>query len=274
MKIIFEDDFIIAVNKPGGLVVHGDGRTEEESLVDWLSVYVGISRDKQEKIGNPHTLDSGRYFPRWGIVNRLDRDTSGIILIAKDQETFLNLQKQFLEKNVRKEYVALVWGNVDTKELISSGKIISSLNDLGGNAKFKILEPISRHKKDPRIWVCGTGVGERLTKRDAETEIFFLTPVPYGGNKTTLLKLFPITGRTHQLRLHCRFIGHPIVGDKKYGINGIANEHGTSQLQKVFEELDEKDGTRLMLHAKSLEFTHPSTKEKIKIETDTPEEFW
>jgi len=252
VKIIYEDEYILAVDKPSGLVVHADGRTQEESLVEWLEKNIFAGQPEQKNIGNPHTLDSGRYEARWGVVNRLDRDTSGIVLIAKDDKTFFDLQKQFMERTVVKEYAALVHGKVESFP-----------------THFKILEPISRHKKDPRIWVCGTGVGERATKRDAETGISLLS----AGEKYSQLQLFPKTGRTHQLRLHCRFLGHPIVGDTKYGVNGIANEHGVEQIKNILEnitqadlELDKK--TRLMLHAKSLGFTHPVTGGKIKIEAE------
>ncbi len=237
------------------MVVHNDGRTQEKSLVDFLKEnFPGL-----ENIGNPHTLDSGRYEKRWGIVNRLDRDTSGIILIAKNEEVFLDLQKQFLERKVAKEYFAKVWGNLDLEKLERENKIQKVKENF-----YKISEPISRHKKDPRIWVCGENVGERKTKRDTETDFAIIS----NTENFSFLKLFPKTGRTHQLRLHCRFLGHPIVGDKKYGINGITNEHNFSQIENLEinpEILEEEKNSRLMLHAKSLEFVHPVTKEKIKI---------
>lgn len=261
IKRIFEDESILVVNKPSGLVVHSDGRTEEESLVDWLREYVvsgggPVVSAEQEHIGNPHTLDSGRYFNRWGILNRLDRDTSGIILIAKNGDVFENLHKQFLDRSVKKEYTAEVWATEKFRE-----------GELG--EELIITEPISRHKKDPRIWVCGTGVGERATKRDAKT----LVEVLEQKEKTTILKLVPITGRTHQLRLHCRFIMHPIVGDTKYGINGIINEHSTDQIKELLENLEPEDfendkNSRLKLHAGALEFVHPETWEKVRFVAD------
>lgn len=267
-KIVYSDEYFLAINKPSGLVVHSDGRTEEKTLVDWLKE----NYSDLKNIGNPHTLDSERYTERWGMVNRLDRETSGIILIAKTQGVFENLQKQFLERVVMKEYIAKCW--VDQK---------TPLPPLKGG----ITEPISRHKKDPRIWVCGKNVGERLTTRDAETDYEVLTPGQSGGINTILLRMFPKTGRTHQLRLHARFLGMPIVGDKKYGINGITNEHSTTQIDSLLNFLKSpqpplKGGSsafeidknsRLMLHAKSLEFLHPKTLEKIKIETDLPQDF-
>lgn len=252
--VIFEDEYFLAIDKPNGLVVHSDGRTEEPTLVDWLSK----NYPKVENIGNPHTLDSGRYSKRWGIINRLDRETSGIILIAKTEEVFVNLQKQFLDRTVKKEYIAKCFG-------VPNGLV---------NVLYKVAEPISRHKKDPRIWVSGIGVGERLTKRDAETSYKILE----SNEKFSLLSMFPKTGRTHQLRLHTRFLGSPIVGDKKYGINGITNEHSTSQIDILLSKLSEDDfemdkNSRLMLHAKSLEFLHPVTGIDLKLSSKVPKEF-
>ncbi len=260
IKVIFEDEKILAIDKPSGLVVHSDGRTEEETLVDWLQE----NFPELESVGNPHTLDSGRYEKRWGIVNRLDRDTAGIILIAKKEKTFVDLQKQFVGRKVVKEYIAKVCGEIDLEKLEKENKIFKIKENF-----YKITEPISRHKKDPRIWVCGQNVGERNSKREAETDFEII-----GSNKNfSILKLFPKTGRTHQLRLHCRFIGHPIVGDKKYGIKGITNEHDTSQIKNlnITKEILEQDKKeRFMLHAQSLEFIHPETKQLIKLETELP----
>jgi 23S rRNA pseudouridine1911/1915/1917 synthase len=249
---VFEDEYILVVDKPTGLIVHSDGRTKEETLDDWVKE----NYPELNIVGNPHTLDSGRYTPRWGIVNRLDRDTSGIILIAKDDNTFFDLQRQFWGRLVEKKYLAKVWGG-------------NTQDETG-----KISEPISRHKKDPRIWVCGTGVGERVTNKEAITLYRYIK----SEGTQSLIEFTPITGRTHQLRLHARFLGHPIVGDKKYGVNGIANEHGTEQIKKVLDVITSKDleadkNSRLMLHAKSLEFIHPHTREKLKVESVEPVDF-
>jgi len=248
---VFEDEYILVVDKPSGLIVHNDGRTKEETLDEWVKE----NYPELNIVGNPHTLDSGRYTPRWGIVNRLDRDTSGLILVAKDDQSFFELQRQFWSRTVEKKYLAKVWGEFE--------------HDAAG----KISEPISRHKKDPRIWVCGVGVGERVTNKEAIT----LYKVIESRDKQSLIEFTPITGRTHQLRLHARFLGHPIVGDKKYGVSGIANEHSTEQIKGVLDVLTEKDiesdkSTRLMLHAKSLKFVHPSTKEEIVVSVE-PKDF-
>jgi 23S rRNA pseudouridine1911/1915/1917 synthase len=270
VKVVFEDEFLIAIDKPSGLVVHNDGRTEEESLVDWIKKYLG---ENQKNIGNKHTLDSGKYEDRWGILNRLDRETSGIILIAKDLENFEYLQENWRE-NVVKKYVAVLHGGVNVEGLLRDGKITTSPNlslfkERNRTAEsvniFKITEPLSRHKKDPRIWVLKSDEGSRQTTRDAETDFIIIKNIEIRSQeienqeiesqKFTIVNFWPVTGRTHQLRLHAKFLGNPILGDKKYSFGGIDN----------VEEIDREN--RLMLHAESVEFIHPKTKEKIILES-------
>lgn len=243
VKIIFQDEYFLAVDKPHGLVVHNDGRTEELSLVDWVK----MNFPELEVVGNPHTLDSGRYANRWGIVNRLDRETSGLVLIAKDETSFLDLQKQFSERIIEKEYVAICHAKA------------------GVDKSGVVTEPLSRHKKDPRIWVLKSDENARCTTRDAETRYQILSIQTKKSSVKDFLvspvRFFPKTGRTHQIRLHAKFLGIPILGDKKYGFGGIDN----------VTEIDAK--TRLMLHAKSIELLHPKTKNKIQIQTEIPQNF-
>lgn len=252
--VVFENENFMVVDKPQGLVVHGDGRTEEKNLVDFLIYYFNgknLNLDAQKNIGNPHTLDSGRYVERWGIVNRLDRDTAGLVLVAKNQKTFFELQKLFQEKKIVKKYQAFVWGTPS-----NSVSDISVPLPLAGGEEVLIDEKITRHKKDPRIWTCGftSAEGGRQTGVDATTIVRKIKYLP--EKNWTLLSLIPKTGRTHQLRLHCRFLGHPIVGDDKYGLNGKINQHSTRQIQSLLTEknveVDKKE--KLKLIAKSLEF--------------------
>ncbi len=249
IKIIFEDDFFLAIDKPSGLVVHNDGRTDEKSLTDWIK----INFPDLESVGNPHTLDSGRYENRWGIVNRLDRETSGIILIAKNLEVFESLQKQFSERSIEKEYLAICYA-----------KTAGLTPDPSPKERGVVREPLSRHKKDPRIWVLQSEEGSRKSVRDAETRYEVQTPpnLPLmKGRNLVQVKFWPKTGRTHQIRLHAKFLGIPILGDKKYGYGGIDN---------VGKEDAEN---RLMLHAKSLKLLHLKTSLEMKIESELPEEF-
>jgi 23S rRNA pseudouridine1911/1915/1917 synthase len=225
VAIIYEDKDIIAVNKPAGLVVHADGRTAEPTLTDWvLAKYPDI-----KDVGGMHTLDSERYVPRAGILHRLDRETSGVIVIAKDDVAFYSIQRQFLDRSITKTYHAFVWGVPDPRQ----GTI-----DL----------PIGRSRTDFRQWT--TGSDARGTERKAITEFIVLSD----DRDHAYLELRPRTGRTHQLRVHMKAIGHPIVCDTRYG----------SATALGFE--------RLALHATTLVFTLPSGKE-ITLSAPLPNDF-
>lgn len=223
--ILFEDAELLAVNKPAGLVVHADGRTTEPTLSDWvLEKYPEL-----KEIGGFHTLDSARYASRAGILHRLDRETSGVILIAKNDETFYFLQRQFLDHSIEKTYTAIVEGTLDKKEGV-------------------IALPIGRSRSDFRQWT--TGEDARGTLRTATTAYRVLNE----GEGFSLLELKPQTGRTHQLRVHLKAIGHPIICDKRYG----------SLCALGFE--------RLALHATTLTFEYPKG-ERRTIEAAPPADF-
>jgi 23S rRNA pseudouridine1911/1915/1917 synthase len=259
-KIIYENEHFIVVNKPSGLVVHGDGRTQEDTLVDWLNeLFLGRggldSTQAQKNIGRPHTLDSGRYVDRWGIVNRLDRDTSGLILVAKSEKDFDNLQKLFLEKKITKKYTALLWGEIDEDEIKKLLKENFFKKTITSN-KYLIDEGITRHKKDPRIWVLVSEENSRQSVRAAQTLVEFGKICEVSGKKFTFVNFFPLTGRTHQLRLHAKYLGHPILGDKKYGYGGLDSC------------TDDDKKNRLHLHAESLEFELEGEKYQFIVPAD------
>lgn len=214
--IIYEDERILAVDKPAGLVVHTDGRTEEPSLAEWVLARHPALGD----IGGKHTLDSGRYVPRAGILHRLDRETSGVIVVAKDDEVFYFLQRQFLDRTVEKAYNAFVCGVPDPRE---------GMIDL----------PLGRSKTDFRQWA--TESAARGTLRKAVTVYKVLRT----DGAFSFLELRPKTGRTHQLRVHMKAIGHPIVCDKRYG----------SACALGF--------TRLALHATTLALKLPGGERKV-----------
>ena len=215
--ILFEDEYLLAINKPAGLVVHADGRTAESTLVDWVKEHY----PNLESIGGLHTLDSERYVPRWGIVHRLDRETSGVILIAKEAQTFLDLQRQFVERKTVKTYHAITWGRFSEKAGI-------------------IDDPIGRSRSDFRQWTVGADA--RGTLRPAITEYRVLAE----HDDCTFVELTPKTGRTHQLRVHLKSLGHPIIADNRY-----APEKGSAL-----------GFTRLALHAQKILFQY-STMEYI-----------
>lgn len=185
--ILYEDADMLVVDKPAGLVVHSDGRTEEGTLSDLVLEKYPMLKD----VGGMHTLDSGRYAPRAGILHRLDRETSGVIIIAKNDETFYFIQRQFLDRSIEKIYNAIVWGKLHQKE---------GVIDL----------PIGRSRSDFRKWT--TGENARGTLRPALTEYRVLKE----NAEFSLLELRPKTGRTHQLRVHLLALGHPILCDSRY----------------------------------------------------------
>ncbi len=225
VPILYEDEHLLGVNKPAGLVVHADGRTSEPSLSDWVLEKYPQLKD----VGGMHTLDSERYAPRMGILHRLDRETSGVILIAKDDETFYFLQRQFLDHTIEKIYNAFVMGVPEPRQ---------GVIDL----------PIGRSRSDFRRWT--TGEDARGTLRPAITNYRVI-----GTDGTySLIELMPKTGRTHQLRVHLRAIGHPILCDVRYDTpSGLGF-------------------TRLALHARALHFTKPDGGRMI-VEAPFPDDF-
>ncbi len=189
MEILFEDENLIAFLKPEGLLMHeGDRKDEQETFQSKLFLLY----PEQEKIVNPYALRD-RTINLGGIAHRLDRDTSGIVLVAKNEATLAQLKEYFTNGQVQKEYTALVQGTVSAPFIIESA--------LGREKKgFKRLPEGDPNARGPFF--------------SAKTEV---TPLETLENNRTLVKLIPHTGRTHQLRAHLSFSGHPIVGDILYG---------------------------------------------------------
>lgn len=202
IPILYEDDEVLALNKPAGLVVHSDGRTKEKTLADWVSErYPDI---KEREVGEPIVLADGSEIKKYGIVHRLDRDTSGVILIAKTEESFLNLKTQFQSREIKKNYKAIAYGFFKETHGI-------------------IDKPIARSANDFRRW--SAEYGARGEKREAITEyrVLHQGEVLVNGEKkkSEIIKLsfvdvFPRTGRTHQIRVHFKAIGHPLLCDALY----------------------------------------------------------
>lgn len=186
--ILYEDQNILAVNKPAGLVVHSDGKTNEATLADWvLNKY-----PETISVGEPGKTATGELVPRPGIVHRLDRETSGVMLIAKTNEAFENLKKQFQDRSIKKVYEAFVLGEMKNDEGV-------------------IDRPISRSSSDFRKWTAQRG--GRGEERIAITEYRVLKK----GDGVTLVEVMPKTGRTHQIRVHFKAINYPLVCDLLYG---------------------------------------------------------
>jgi 23S rRNA pseudouridine1911/1915/1917 synthase len=226
-SIIFEDDNLLVVNKPAGLAVHADGRTNEATLVDW----VVENRPTIVGVGESMRLQNGTTIDRPGIVHRIDRETSGALLVAKDQDTFHFIKEQFQKRKVEKLYHAFVWG---------TPKSVHGTVDM----------PIGRSRKDFRLWSAGKDAGGVL--RPAVTRYSVLGT----HDGFSYLALEPKTGRTHQIRVHMKALGHPVVGDVRYAPK--------KPPALGFE--------RLALHAFCITFTHPHGS-RCMVEAPLPDDF-
>lgn len=215
VEVIYEDSDIIVVNKPKGLVVHPANGNPDGTLVNAI---MNICKDSLSGIGGEK---------RPGIVHRLDKDTSGLLIIAKNDKAHINMSEQIKDRKVNKKYIALVRGVINENEAT-------------------INMPIARSKKDRKKMAIDKDGKEAITH--------FKVIKRY--DKYTLLEIKIDTGRTHQIRVHMSEIGHPVIGDEVYS-NGKNEFNVKGQ----------------MLHAKSLEFNHPTTGKKMYLEADLPEYF-
>lgn len=193
INVLYEDDNYVIVNKPAGLIVHADGKTTEPTLVDWILKTYPEMKD----VGEPLRLRSGQAIGkeeiilRPGIVHRIDRDTSGVLVIAKNQKSFLDLKEKFKNREVSKIYHALVYGEMKEDEGV-------------------VDRPIARSRKDFRLWSAQRGA--RGKEREAVTHFKVLSR----GHDVSLVEASPKTGRTHQIRVHFKAINHPILCDNLY----------------------------------------------------------
>ena len=223
--IIFEDESILVLNKPSGWITNDASTTTTQPVLQtWL----------RENLKYPLIGDRER---RDGIVHRLDKETSGLLIIAKTISAFENLQSQFKERKVTKTYIALTHGEIELKE----GEIVASVGRLPWRReRFGVLP----------------GGREAITKYKV---ISYHSLITDHGSLFTLVELYPKTGRTHQIRIHLKFIGHPIVGDYFYAGRKTARE-------------DRLWCPRLFLHAKEITFFHPQTGKEVKFESELPKD--
>ncbi len=231
LKILYEDEHIVALDKPSGLLVHTDGRSKELTLVDWVLQNYPEAAD----VGEEEYIQNGEKVMRPGIVHRLDRETSGVVVIAKTKEAHAFLKKQFQDRTVKKVYHAFVWG---------------SFPKIAPGALQVINKPIGRSASDFRKWSAEFGAKGDL--REAVTHYSVIAQ----NKEYAYLSVSPQTGRTHQIRVHLKSISHPVVGDSVYGPKK-ENALGLS---------------RLALHARSIELKSLSGV-SLHIESALPEEF-
>jgi 23S rRNA pseudouridine1911/1915/1917 synthase len=225
LDILFEDDQIVAVNKPAGLVVHPAAGHREGTLVHGLLHHCGTLAT----LGGPL---------RPGVVHRLDKNTSGMILVAKTDAAYRHLTREFKERRVYKEYRALVYGRMAEP----SGAIDA---------------PIDRHSKNRTKMGVVAGGREALSSWWLERAF----------RELSLLKVSIRTGRTHQIRVHLAHIQHPVVGDRTYGgkrrVTAVQNPLVRARLDRI---------KRQMLHASAVAVTHPTTGEMLRLAAPLPEE--
>jgi len=224
LEIVFEDDALLVINKKPGVVVNISKTSPTNTVQNTLQeMYVFDPNDKSE------------FGLRCGIVHRLDKDTSGLLVVAKDEATFEGLKAQFIRREVQKEYLALVLGKVE-------------------GPTFEVDAPIKRNPRN-RFKMAVVRGG-----RPAVTRFELLKNIVLADNETSLLKCFPETGRTHQIRVHLASLLRPVIGDQIYM---------TRKQLLLSKEIYE----RLMLHAWKIRFEHPKLEKEAFFEAPFPEEF-
>jgi len=196
LKILYEDEDLLVIDKPAGIIVFPERKVVQKTLVDFLIE----NFPNLKNVGTP---------PRYGIVHRLDKDTSGILLVAKNNQTLDFLQEQFKKKKVVKKYLALVVGEVKENQ----GKIETLI---GRNSKKRTKQ---------KVYLPYTPKSKKKGLREAITEYKVIERF----KNYTLLEVLPETGRKHQIRCHLAFLSHPITGDKIYGFKNQPNPKGLTR---------------------------------------------
>ena len=234
LDILYEDNDLIAINKPAGMVVHPAYGNYNGTLVNALLHHFQQNQKDSEEPVIPY------------LVHRIDKDTSGVLLVAKNDEAQMKMGKQFFHHTIERKYRALVWGDVKEDEGTIEGNIGRSLK----NRKVFTVFPNGEYGKD------------------AITHYKVIEQFGY----VTLIECQLETGRTHQIRVHLKYIGHTLFNDENYGGNEILK--GTTFTKyKQFVNNCFKICPRQALHAKSLGFEHPITGEKLFFEQELPEDF-
>jgi 23S rRNA pseudouridine1911/1915/1917 synthase len=229
IQVLYEDDDVVVINKPAGMLVHDDGSGTEHTVVDWLLALAPEAR----AVGEPGHAQDGSELTRSGVVHRLDKDTSGVLILAKTNEAFQHLKAQFKDRHAKKEYRAFVYG---------------AMREKWGT----VDRPIGRSAKDFRKRSAERG--SRGMRRNAVTDWELIGQ----NDEYAYLKVLPKTGRTHQIRVHLKAIGRPVVGDALYAPKNLL-------------EQDNLGFSRLALHAYMLSIGLPNGETKRFIAPLPPE---
>lgn len=235
LNIVYEDDDLLVINKPVGMVVHPGSGNPDHTLINAVAWHIKH---------NCPTVDESE-LPRYGLVHRIDKNTSGLLVMAKKQKVMSDLAKQFFDHTVHRRYVAVVWGNFD---------------EPGGT----ITGHVGRHLKSRKLFTV-------YPEGDHGKEAITHWKVLENFNYVTVVECRLETGRTHQIRVHMQSIGHPLFNDDFYGGDRIVK--GTVYTKyKQFVENCFAVCPRQALHAKELGFTHPVTGEKMLFESELPDD--
>ena len=243
LEIVYEDDAVIVINKAAGMVVHPGHGNYSGTLINALAFHFENLPNNLSAHSNTSTESNNRP----GLVHRIDKDTSGLLVIAKTEEAMTHLAKQFFDRTTEREYVALVWGNVEEEE-----------GTIEGN--------IGRHPKN-RLQNTVYENDEEEMGKPAITHYKVLERLGY----VTLVSCRLETGRTHQIRVHMKYIGHTLFNDERYGGEKILK--GTTFTKyKQFVDNCFKILPRQALHARTLGFVHPVSGEFMRFESPVPED--
>ncbi len=222
LDIIYEDDELLVINKPAGLVVHPGAGNREHTLVNALL---------------HHNADL-HYMPRAGIVHRLDKDTTGLLMVAKTLTAHNSLVKQLQDRDIKRHYLALVQGYVVSGGTIDTG--------YGRHTKNRLKMSVLEHGRQA---ITHYSVCERY-------------------QQFSLLDVHLMTGRTHQIRVHMAYLNHPIIGDQLYGGRARMPAKISATIKTALQQFK-----RQALHARTITFMHPKTKEELTFEAPIPEDF-
>ena len=235
LDIVFEDEDILIINKPVGLVVHPASGNRSGTLINGVAYHL----QQQNSSINENTL------PRFGLVHRIDKNTSGLMVLAKTEKAVASLAKEFFHHTIHRQYIALVWGDVT--------------NDAG-----TIRAHVGRHKRFRKMF---DAYPDGDAGKDAITHYKVLERFGY----VTLIQCVLEMGRTHQIRVHMKFLGHPLFNDEIYGGDRIVKGTVFSKYKQFVENCFEIC-PRHALHAKTIGFIHPRTRQKVEFNSDIPDD--
>ncbi|MFZ2024927.1 MAG: RluA family pseudouridine synthase [Microgenomates group bacterium] len=229
VSIIYEDAAFLAINKPVGVVVNRAESVKGETIQDWMEQQYPIFRHVTDE-----SVEQAAFVDRSGVVHRIDKETTGILLIAKTLSSFIELQRQFKERVIQKTYLAIIHGEL----LPAEGEVRAPVGRLPWNRERFGIVP---------------GGKESVTKYSA------IKTIEKDGEKLTLVSVHPETGRTHQIRVHMKYINHPLLGDYLYAGRKTSRD-------------DREWANRVMLHAWKITLQHPTTTETLAIEAPIPDD--